>query len=420
MPTRNRRVLIYSHDTFGLGHLRRCRAIAHALVQHDPGLSVLILSGSPIIGNFDFRDRVDFVRIPGVIKLQNGEYTPLKLPMDIEETVALRANIIRHTALSYEPDVFIVDKEPHGLRGEVLDTLIALKERGTQLVLGLRDILDDPLLLAPEWQTKNVLPALENLYDEIWIYGLPQVSNPLEGLDLPSAITRKTSYTGYLRRALRNGAATLDADKPFGEQPYIMVTAGGGGDGELMFDWVLRAYENDSAQPVPAFFMFGPFLDPDLVSQFTARIARLHNVESVTFDTHPEALISDAAGIVAMGGYNTVCEILSFDRPSLIVPRTKPRLEQFLRASRMQEMGLVKMLVPEAADVDQTSLPDWKVMATALRHLPQQSVPSEVVVPGLLDGLRNVNRLVEIAAARRQAGMYVVDHDSSGQQSGHP
>jgi len=45
VPTRDRRVLIYSHDTFGLGHLRRCRAIAHALVQPDPGLSVLILSG---------------------------------------------------------------------------------------------------------------------------------------------------------------------------------------------------------------------------------------------------------------------------------------------------------------------------------------------------------------------------------------
>ncbi|MEQ9330022.1 MAG: hypothetical protein RIG56_01565, partial [Thalassobaculum sp.] len=59
------RVLMYSHDTLGLGHLRRCRAIAHALVEADPGLSVLILSGSPIIGSFDFRTRVDFVRIPG-------------------------------------------------------------------------------------------------------------------------------------------------------------------------------------------------------------------------------------------------------------------------------------------------------------------------------------------------------------------
>lgn len=415
---RNRRVLIYSHDTFGLGHLRRCRALAHALVQHDPGLSVLILSGSPIIGNFDFRKRVDFVRIPGVIKLQNGEYTPLKLPMDIEETVALRASIIRHTALSYEPDVFIVDKEPHGLRGEVLETLEALKARGTQLVLGLRDILDDPQLLAPEWKSKNVLPALESLYDKIWIYGLPQVSDPLAGLGLPSSITRKAIYTGYLRRALRNGNPASPAELPFGDRPYILVTAGGGGDGNLMFDWVLRAYENDPGQPVPAFFVFGPFLDQDLQAEFTARIARLHNVESITFDTHPEALISHSSGIVAMGGYNTVCEILSFDKPSLIVPRTRPRLEQFLRASRMQEMGLVKMLVPEASNVDTIAQPDWKVMATALRHLPQQSLPSEVVVPGLFDGLRNVNRLVDIAAGRRHERMRLVSEDTSGQHTG--
>ena len=79
------RVLIYSHDSFGLGHLRRCRAIAHSLVGEISKLSVLILSGSPIIGSFDFRARVDFVRVPGVIKLRNGDYTSLKLHLDIEQ-----------------------------------------------------------------------------------------------------------------------------------------------------------------------------------------------------------------------------------------------------------------------------------------------------------------------------------------------
>ncbi|MGH6915833.1 MAG: hypothetical protein ACREH3_19255, partial [Geminicoccales bacterium] len=83
---KTKRVLIYSHDTFGLGHLRRCREIAHTLVEADEGLSVLILSGSPIIGSFDYRSRVDFVRIPGVIKLRNGEYTSLNLHIDIEQT----------------------------------------------------------------------------------------------------------------------------------------------------------------------------------------------------------------------------------------------------------------------------------------------------------------------------------------------
>jgi len=100
------RVLIYSHDTFGLGHLRRCRTIAHALVERYKDLSVLILSGSPIIGQFDFRARVDFVRIPGVIKLHNGDYTSLGLHIDLEQTLAIRASIIQHTADVFDPDLF--------------------------------------------------------------------------------------------------------------------------------------------------------------------------------------------------------------------------------------------------------------------------------------------------------------------------
>ena len=160
----SRRILIYSHDSFGLGHLRRCRAIAHALVEANKHLSVLILSGSPIIGSFDFRARVDFVRIPGVIKLRNGMYTSLNLHIDIEETLAMRASIIKHTADIFNPDIFLVDKEPMGLRGEVYDTLTMLKARGTTLVLGLRDVLDEPSQLRTEWQRKKVLPALRKLY----------------------------------------------------------------------------------------------------------------------------------------------------------------------------------------------------------------------------------------------------------------
>ena len=150
MPTgtlqgmRGFRVLIYSHDTMGLGHLRRCSTIAHSLVRGYPDVSVLILSGSPIIGSFDFRSRIDFVRIPGVIKLRNGEYTSLNLGIDFEQTIHMRAEIIKHTADIFAPDMVIVDKEPLGLRGEIEDTLRMLKRRGTRLILGLRDIMDDP------------------------------------------------------------------------------------------------------------------------------------------------------------------------------------------------------------------------------------------------------------------------------------
>src|SRR5690606_24544833 len=105
----------------------------------------------------------------GVIKLRNGEYTSLSLPLAIDQTVALRASIIQHTADVFDPDMLIVDKEPLGLRGEVRETLEMLKDRGTPLVLGLRDVMDEPRLLAPEWERKNVVPALDELYDEIWV-----------------------------------------------------------------------------------------------------------------------------------------------------------------------------------------------------------------------------------------------------------
>jgi len=389
----HQRALIYSHDSFGLGHLRRCRAIAHALVDQNPDMSVIIVSGSPIIGNFDFRRRVDFVRVPGVIKLRNGDYTSYSLDLDIEETVALRASIIKHTAEIFDPDIFIVDKEPLGLRGEVAETLEMLKERGTPLVLGLRDVMDEPSLLAPEWKRKNVMPALENLYDEIWVYGLPQICDPLAEIDLSPQVRRKMVFTGYLEREDARGAPTADHAIPF-DRPYLLVTPGGGGDGEALVDWVLRAYETDATAPYPALLVFGPFMQQEKQAEFARRAAALKLVEAITFEANIEPLIQGAAGIVAMGGYNTFCEILSFDKPALVVPRTVPRMEQYIRADRAQELGLLRMLVDDGVRRAQD-------MATALRHLPQQNRPSDVVVPGLLDGLPNVNRLARRLSDRR-------------------
>lgn len=380
------RVLIYSHDTFGLGHLRRCRTLAHSLVESNKNLSVLILSGSPIIGSFDFRSRVDFVRVPGVIKLRNGDYTSLNLHMDIEETLKIRSSIIQHTALIFDPDIFIIDKEPTGLRGEVLETLRLLKARGTRLILGLRDVMDEPGALAPEWKRKNVMPALRDLFDDIWIYGLPQICNPLEGITLPEKVRRKITYTGYLER---HSEPPPEHQLPeITRRPFLLVTPGGGGDGEGLIEWVLRAYESGEMLPYPALLVLGPFMDRERRSAFIERARKLRRVEAITFDAHMEHLVANAVGVVAMGGYNTFCEILSLDKRALIVPRTAPRMEQFIRASRAEEFGLVRMLPDDGTH-------DPAVMAAALRALPQQNLPSEVVVPGLLEGLRNVNRLVQ-------------------------
>jgi predicted glycosyltransferase len=372
----SRRIMFYSHDTFGLGHLRRSRALASALTQDDTDTSAIILTGSPVAGRFTFPERVDHIRLPGVTKLSDGTYVSQTLGMGIDDTTSLRAGIIQTAIEQYEPDLLIVDKEATGFRGELLPTLEWLHLRSrTRVVLGLRDVLDEPEVLAAEWARKGALAAAENLYDEIWVYGVRDVYDPTRGLALSDKARAHMYWTGYLRRKVTDASDTPDT-------PYILVTPGGGGDGAAMVSLVLSAYEQDPDLQPNAVLIYGPFLSGDVRDAFDARVAKLGGrVTALGFDSRIEALFAGAVGVVCMGGYNTFCEVLSFDKPAVIVPRTKPRLEQWIRASRAEDLGLVRML-DEKRDGTGT-----QAMIDAIKALPDQPKPSAAGADGLLDGL---------------------------------
>jgi predicted glycosyltransferase len=386
MTSRPPRMLIYSHDSFGLGHLRRCRAIAQSLVAYREDLSVMMIVGSPIVGAFSFSPNVEFIRVPGVVKVANESYLPHSPGLSIDDLIAIRSAIILETARIFEPDIFLVDKEPLGLRGEVEATLEFLKKKGKLLVLGLRDVMDEPTRFAEEWERKRAVPALENLYDHIWIYGIPEICDPLEGIAVSDSVKQKTRFTGYLRRGKTPSGLYPPPHEI--EEPFYLVTTGGGGDGAMLVDWVLRAYEFDPTLDMPAKIVLGPFMGTSQQTGFMERVARLKHLEAIAFEANMEALMQRALAVIAMGGYNTFCEILSLDKRALILPRTAPRAEQYMRAKRATELGLVSMLMPN----DTT---DPGEMVEALRALPYRKRPSKVHIPGLLDGLSVINSLVD-------------------------
>ncbi len=392
----NARILMYSHDTFGLGHLRRCRTIAHALVEEYRGLSVLIISGSQIAGAFDYRARVDFVKIPSVIKLRNGEYTSMSSHMDLHDTIAMRRSIIRHTAETFQPDIFIVDKEPMGLRGEIEETLADLKTRGTTLVLGLRDVMDSPALLDAEWKRGDLMRKIDHYFDQIWVYGPPDFYDPLTGLDVPAGVRRKMTFVGFLQRRALHDA--LSVNRLPGD--YILVTTGGGGDGAELVEQVMNAYLHDPTLPHRALIVLGPYMPGEQRAEFLRKGGEIPQIEVIEFDTRMEELIASSRAVVAMGGYNTYCEILSFDKPALIVPRTTPREEQLLRAQRAAELGMIDMLLPEEAA-------DPARLAAALRALQDRDLPSRGGTHLVLEGLTNIARIVG-ADLRRRARRPVV------------
>ncbi|KIN71181.1 glycosyltransferase family protein [Sulfitobacter guttiformis] len=372
----SRRVMLYSHDTFGLGHLRRSRALATALTAGDPDASAIILTGSPVAGRFTFPERVDHIRLPGVTKLPDGSYVSSTLGLNIDATTNLRAGLIQSAVEQYRPDLLIVDKEPTGFRGELLPTLEWLQSKGEcRVVLGLRDVLDEPEVLATEWERKGAVKAAEAYYDEFWVYGVEDIYDPTKGLPFSDATRARMHYTGYLRRTL-----TDSSDVP--NEPYILITPGGGGDGAAMVSLVLDAYEADPDLGPHAMLVYGPFLSGDVRDAMDARVAALGGrVTATGFDSRIEALFAQAQGVVCMGGYNTFCEVLSFDQRAVIVPRTVPRLEQWIRASRAEELGLVRMLDDGRDGMTVAA------MIKAIRDLPTQQKPSAAGADGLLDGL---------------------------------
>lgn len=340
-------ILMYSHDTYGLGHIRRSMAIANHL--RDRNTNVLILTGSPIAGRFPFPEQVDFVRIPGMIKKSNGDYQSFSIRIDENQALSIRTNIILATAQTFQPNLFIVDKEPHGLKREVLPTLKWLKKNSPQTttILGLRDILDEAAVIRQDWQVRGIYPSLAELYDEIWIYGDRDIYNPIEEYQFPAEIHDKVAFTGYIPRTQLPSGRRAEIRKQFRimeDDIFILVTIGGGGDGSQVIDHFIDMHQYfPTSLPFKSMIITGPFM-PTKQRDETKKRAKHYGIKSFPFHPCMEDLMVAADLVISMGGYNTICEILSHGKPALIIPRETPRREQLIRATCLNKLNLLDFI----------------------------------------------------------------------------
>ena len=388
---------MYSHDTYGLGHIRRTMSIASHLRADD--VNVLILTGSPIAGRFVFPENVDFVRIPGMIKKTNDEYQSLSIRIDPEHALNIRKSIILATAQSFQPDLFIVDKEPLGLKKEVLPTLQWLKENSpaTRSVLGLRDIMDDRETVRRDWQHKEVYRHLEELYSEIWVYGRRDIYDAVEEYAIPLPVQQKMYFTGYLPRrgvSAKIAAKTRERFCVRSGRKMVVLTTGGGGDGFKMMDVYLAMFEADPLEDVQSVLVTGPFMPIEQRRELTER-ARPLGIKVRPFYPRMEELFAAADLVVSMGGYNTLCEILSQGTVSLIIPRDRPRQEQLLRARALKARGLIDCIPWQELAVD--GLRD-KITAM-LDNLDQYRLPMQGFS---LDGIDCIKKRLEKFRSREQ------------------
>ncbi len=342
---------MYSHDTYGLGHIRRALAISRSL-RKSPA-NILIITGSPLVGRFNIPQRVDFVRVPGMIKVTNEEYLPHSIKLEATEVLNIRKELILATAKAFQPDFFIVDKAPLGLKREVMDTLHWFRDHapGCRSILGLRDIMDSSEATVKDWVDKGIYDAMYRLYDEIWVYGHQGFYDPIVEYRIPERVAAKIHFTGYIPRHVPNAAEILNTRKELGlgpDQRLLVLTTGGGGDGYPVINCFLQAFEDRPLPPeVRAVIVTGPFISANLFNEVRNRCERLGFI-TLRFYRFMEALIGASETVVSMGGYNTVCEIISQKKPFLIIPRTVPREEQLIRAQVLAAKGFCDYLHPNS------------------------------------------------------------------------
>jgi len=338
------RILIYSHDTFGLGNIRRNHKLARALVEGIPGVRVLLLTGSRWFHYLPQTRGIEFVKLPELTRVRRGGYRSRAEGVGIDPLVKARREILLGAARGFQPDLCLVDKTPTGIEGELEPALGALREADTRIVLALRDILDEPEWTREHWTRTGQYDALASYYDGVWVLGNADVFPTSEAYRLDEISGVDVRYVGYLDQT-EGRRAEQDQDRP-GER--ALITVGGGEDGRTLLLAVADALERIDPGRRRTDVVLGPFLAPEDRARVRDALVPLDGVRCLDYTTDVPRRIRNARAVISMAGYNTVCEILSTSTPALVVPRTIPSREQSLRATYMSRRGFFET---DATDV---------------------------------------------------------------------
>jgi predicted glycosyltransferase len=343
--------MVYSHDAFGLGNIRRMLAICQYLLKVFPKVSILVVSGSPVLHSLRLPAGLDYIKLPCMGRDEAGDMSAKYLGSKMEDTVKLRSDLILTATMNFQPDAFLVDKKPDGLQGELKSTIKFLKAHlpQTKLVLLLRDILDRAEVTIAQWQRHDYYRTLETLYDQAWVVGTPEVFDLCREYQFSEALVRKTHFCGYIlrERGLKSRSQLRQTLGIKPDESLVLVTPGGGGDGYRLVDTYLRGLATFPQRQLKSVIISGPEMS---VAQRTEILQRSAGNPDIWVEEFTDDLMSymDAADVVvAMGGYNTIGEILTLRKKAIVIPRTQPVLEQWIRAQRMAQLGAFKTICPD-------------------------------------------------------------------------
>lgn len=388
------RFLLYSHDGLGLGHTRRNLAIARALVTLAPEATVLLATGADEINRYGMPPQVEVLKLPSLRKLANNHYDSRYLRVSAEEILRIRASLLRAAVESFQPQVLLVDKHPLGVGGELVPALAEHRHHGGHTALGLRDILDEPAVVIAEWRAHRLQAAIERHYDEVMIYGQPEIFDAVGEYRFARSLADRTHYCGYVSNV------TSVALRPrTGKAALVLATPGGGEDGYALVASFLAAAR---CAPWKGWAITGPMM-PEAQQQELRQLVGGQDIQIDTFLPNLARELADISSVVCMGGYNTLTEVAALGLRAVCVPRNQPRREQLIRARAFAQLGLLRMIDPDELTPERLRT----AIDESLRTPPPAAAAARLRLDGASEAAR---RLLQLAG---QAGDLVPETHSS-------
>ena len=351
------RLMVYSHDSFGLGNIRRMLAICEHLLDTVPDLSVLIVSGSPMLQSFRVQQGIDYIKLPCLKRAESGDLGVRFLDLGVEQIVRLRRELILSTIVSFEPEVVLVDKKPDGLAGEMEPSLRYIKCHlpRTRIMLVLRDILDAPARTISAWTHRGCYNTVQWYYDDVLVLGTRQIFDACSEYCFPKAVRAKVRFCGYVARGVP-GRSREEMRQYLGVaegEKLVLVTTGGGEDGFHVLSASTEALRQVSRLlPVRGVIVAGPELASERARQIHTVGRACAGVRVVDFVDDMMSYMNAADTVISMAGYNTICELLTLDKRAIVIPRVKPVEEQRIRAERMAHVPFFRSILPDTLTPD--------------------------------------------------------------------
>jgi predicted glycosyltransferase len=378
------RILVYTHNSIGLGHAVRTMAVIDGVRRVNPDTDWLTLSGTSAPQVF-LAEGIETVKLPGIrhdLEASGQPYRPRLLKsFSRDEVLAWRRRLIAECLASFRPDVVMVEHSLAGLMGEAAPILAARAAQGPKvggfaLIHLSRGIYrSTPRLLAPPGDYPGLAPGtnVAHLYDALYVFEdrhLVDVNREFFGND--PVLKPKIHYLGRIssRNADEFGrrgrvAAALDIT----DKPFVLLALGRHGRVVDLHATLFAAcrrlglFDGHDVVVVP---------DPYLPSEALAAIQTLPDAGRVRFAPflpHLAELMAEAALTACRAGYNMVNEVLVSGVKALIIPETHPSGEQERRAATIPTDNV--MILGEAQCFED----DLASRLAALLRRPSVSLP---------------------------------------------